>query len=73
MPAAVITIGMMIGEIRIAIMAVLPRKSARLRPSAASVPRVVATRVAKMPTMMLFFRPSSHWSLVKNSSYQRRL
>ncbi len=65
--------GTTIGEIRIASTSACAGKRARQMPSAASVPSTVASTVAEMPTIRLFFSDGSQNDEVKKSSYQRRL
>ena len=71
MPAAEMMIGTIIGEIRIAMATRRKGMYERLRPSAASVPRMVAREVAKTAIMMLFFADCSHCRLSMMSWYQR--
>src|SRR3546814_9751608 len=68
MPTAVITIGTTIGEISRAITVARPGKFGRLRPSAARVPRAVASTVVATATMTLFRSAACQRSEVKNRS-----
>ena len=63
MPAAVMMSGTIIGEIRNAMIARRPTRSARLRPSAATVPMAVASTVATTAMMRLLRAPITHLSL----------
>ena len=65
------TTGTIIGDSRIAITSPLPRKLARVRPSAASVPRTVAKAADDRPMMKLFLSARIHCTLLMNSWYQR--
>src|ERR1700756_5888327 len=69
MPTALTTTGMIIGEIKTAVMLERSGQSRRLRPSAASVPSVEAAIVENTATIMLFFNANCHTSDVKNSRY----
>src|SRR5574343_834014 len=65
------TTGTTMGEISTLISTDLPGKSDEVRPTAANVPRVVASKVAAGATIKLFCSEVSHTPLPKNSSYQR--
>ena len=60
MPAAVMISGTIMGEIRSAMMGVRHGMWERLSPSAARVPRVVASSVAMAPMKKLFLIESIH-------------
>ncbi|VVO43820.1 hypothetical protein PS710_06289 [Pseudomonas fluorescens] len=62
-----ITTGTTIGEITRAITNALPGKSPRVRPIAASVPKIIASTVAAGATMMLFFSARIHSADAKKS------
>src|SRR5512133_3808292 len=67
------TTGTTIGEISSASKTPWPGKRARHSPSAASVPRSVASTVADVPTSRLFHTDGSQNDDVKKSAYQRKL
>ncbi|MNM98989.1 hypothetical protein D3C81_1115370 [compost metagenome] len=60
MPTAVITVGTIIGDNSTAINRAFMRKSARLSPSAASVPSTVARPILATPIIKLFLSANSH-------------
>ena len=68
LPAAVMMIGTIIGEIRMAVSSLRNGMCGRVSPSAASVPREVAIRVEKIPMMKEFFIEWTHWALVQESA-----
>src|SRR4030095_15756646 len=69
MPTALTTTGMIIGEIKTAVMLERNGQSRLLSPSAASVPSVEAAIVENTATITLFFNANCHTSEVKNSRY----
>ena len=71
MPAAVMMIGTIIGEISRLMIGIRHGMWGRLRPSAASVPSRVASSVAAMPMMKLFLIEWIHCSFANMSWYQR--
>lgn len=73
MPVAVMMIGTIIGEIKIAMIALRHGISGRDRPSAARVPRTVATIVAQNPMMTEFFAAFSQVALAQTSCHHAPL
>ena len=71
MPTAVITTGTTMGEISMLMTAVRKGKFERLRPSAARVPRKVASTVVLQATKIEFCSAPCQRSVRKKSSYQR--
>ena len=67
MPAAAMTTGTIIGEISSAGQGIAGLD----RPMAATVPRVVASKVAETPTMRVFRAALRHRSPSSTCSYQR--
>src|SRR5262245_27417614 len=65
------TTGTTMGEMSTAITAARAGKFGRAKPSAATVPRVVANIVLKKAMMMLFLTAVVHRSFRKKSSYHR--
>ena len=70
MPAAVITSGTIIGEIRIDMISRRYGISDRLRPIAASVPSAVDSRVAQIPMKKLLRMARIHCALFQVSASQ---
>src|SRR5690349_15347325 len=68
---AVMMTGTISGEMSTPTTIDLNLNSARVSPSAASVPSGVAIAIVAMPTTMLFRSAGSHRGDVKKSSYQR--
>ncbi len=66
-----ITTGTTIGEISTVISSALPRNSARVRPTAARVPRTTASKVAAGAMSRLFFSERIQSAEVNSASYQR--
>ena len=71
MPAAVMMIGTIIGEMRRLMIGSRHGMCGRLRPSAARVPSRVASKVAETPMTKLFLIEWIHCSLASMSRYQR--